>query len=232
MNNYNVSFFQVVLESGPIGIIVWMTIFILAFAGLILGLISIVTALGINKNKYPIALKLLFCTSVATLLTGAHGTITGYVDSFARLATTCGAAKAAALELCIKYANYNLKFALCAVTAQLILAGISLWIIENRSKNLSFSTLSPLKRIKQAPILNYLLVCVLIPTLLGCCGAFWGIEKIVTLKPDETIPTLLGLDYILLMRICLTSACMGIVLTIILLAKTVINQPKKSVNHR
>ncbi len=225
MNESHISFFEVVIGSGTVGIIIWMWLFILTLAGLILGVISILTSSSIKTNKYPVALKLLFCCMAAILSAGAHGTIVGYVDTFAQLATTTGSDKATILELSFQISHYNIKFAIIAVFIQLILAGISFWIIEQRSKKLSLPALSLVEKIKKIPVLLYLLIFALLLSIFGNSCAFWGIKEMLQLSCDQCMPLLLGLNFGLIMKICLISSIIGIILLIILLITSL--KPKK-----
>lgn len=159
---------------------------------------------------------------VATILTGAMGTITGYVDTFAGLATATGAEKAAMMKLCMSQSRVILYFALVVAFIQLIFAGISFAIIQRKLKQLSL----PAFHIKNIPLVTYFLILTAIPAGIGIIFSLWGIEKIVPLKPEESIPLILGMEYSVLMKVCYFFGIIGVVFAFILLVQTVTNHMK------
>ena len=211
----NTSFFQIVANSGSIGIMIWLWIFIFSILGIVAGTFSVVNSAAYKTGKYPLALKLLICCIVATLFTGVMGTITGYVDSFAGLATATGSEKASMLRLSLSQSRVSFYFALGAAFLQSIIAGISWGIIQSKSG-----------KIRNIPILTYFLIMISIPVGTGIYFCLWGIEKIVQLKPDEQLPICLGMEFSILMKLCFFSGILGIVLTFLLLIQTTINHLK------
>jgi hypothetical protein len=212
------------METGMIGKIVWALLFLLAAVGVVAGCASIVSTSRIKTNKYPLALKLLFCVAISTLLSGAYGTLAGYLDSFAKLASPTGANKASVLKLLIRMVNVNIEFAVIAVFVQMIFIVVSLCIIEKRASRLEISGLSLLDRLKTIPVAAYFAVAALIPTAAGSCVAFWGIEKIVLLKSEESMPLVCGIDFGLFLKIGLAGAVVGLIALFVLLIQTLLRK--------
>jgi hypothetical protein len=212
------------METGMIGKIVWALLFLLAAAGIVAGVVSIVSSSRVKTNKYPLALKLLFCVSISTILSGAHGTLAGYVESFAKLASATGAGKASVLNLFVRMANVNIEFALIAVFIQMIFIVVSLWIIEKRASRFDIAGLSLIERLKTIPVAACFAAAAMVPTAAGSCIAFWGVEKIVLLKPEESMPLVCGMDFGLFLEICLAGACVGMISLCALLCQALLKK--------
>lgn len=207
-----VSFFDIVAGSGGIGIMLWLWIFALSFAGGIVGIFAVAGAFKIKENKYPLALKFLFCISIATLMAGVQGTITGYVDSFAKLGTSTGSAKAQALELSMSMANMSIKFALISVFIQAVFGIIALSIIEKRAKEISIAGLSIRARLSSVPLNVYIALFFAGLGISGGCFSLGSIQQILLLKPGEVMPNVMGIDYALFLKICSLSSLIAILL--------------------
>ena len=206
------SFFDIVANSGFVGIMVWLWIFVLTFAGIGTGTFAILGGMDVKENRYPLPLKILFYLSIATLMAGAQGTITGYVDSFAMLGTTTGAAKAAAMELCLSQSRTSLKFALGAVALQIIFEIITLCYIEARAKKLSIEGLSFRERLRNIPITVLIAIPFAILAILGASHTLGLVEQILQLKPGETIPEVMGMNYAVFLKTIGYSSLISIVL--------------------
>lgn len=225
----NTSFFQIVVNSGGVGIIIWLWLFIFSFLGIVLGIVSVANSIQPKADKYPLAFKLLFCCMAATLFTGAMSTVTGYVDSFAGLATATGAEKAAILRLCLSQSRVSLYFAFGAVFIQLIFAGISWGILQTKMKQFADRKKTSSEQIRSLPIFIYAFIIVSIPVGIGIYFCLWGIEKIVLLKPGENLSLCLGMEYSALMKVCFLFGLLGIFVSLILLIQTIVKhiQTKK-----
>ena len=223
----NTSFFQIIANSGGIGIFIWLWLFIFSLIGLMLGINSVVFSIGVKRNKYPLALKLLLCNIAATLFTGAMGTVTGYVDTFACLASTTGAEKAAILHLSMSQSRVSFYFALGAAFMQLFFLLVSVFLFNSKLNKLSIFHLSLIESIKKIPFLIYLVTLTFITLAIGVACSLWGIEKIVILKPGDNLPEILGMKFTLLMNFIFISGCIGVILLLILLLQTIVKCNRK-----
>ena len=228
MDNSGMSFLDIITHSGVIGILIWSLLFILSLIGIILGILAIVSATRTKTDKYPIAFKLLICCIVATILAGIAGTVIGYVDSFPGLASARGTSKAQMLRSCMRQSRICFQAALFSGLVQLILFVISWMITHIKFKQLSIPHLSLLEQIKKIQILVYAVVLTFIPVAMGVYYSLWGIEEIVLLKHDEILPTVLGMKFAMMLKICFASGCLGLILLFLFLIKTFITHYKNS----
>ena len=182
---------------------------------------SMVNSTTSEEDKYPAAFKLLIWCMVATLFTGAMGTITGYVDTFVGLASATGAEKAVIMHLSMEQSRMSFYFALGSILIQLTFLGIAWMIIYSKRGESFIPALSPdIKRI-QIPL--YGVIITSIPVLTGIFYCWWYLEKMVVLKPGESIPIVWGImEFPTMMNICFISGCAGVILLFVLLVKTVI----------
>lgn len=215
----NSSLTQIIINSGQVGIVIWFWLFVFTILGVILGMSSIVKSTSLKEDKHPLGCKLLIWCIVATLLTGAMATITGYGDTFAGLCSATGAEKAAMLHLSMHQSRVSFYFAMISAFIQLSFLIISHFILHLKLKKLSISHLSPIDIIKNIPILVYGVILISLPLVAGVVYTLWGIEKMVLLKPGDSAPMILGMDFLTMMNICFISGCIGLILLFVLLIK-------------
>lgn len=218
----NSSLTQIIMNSGPVGIVLWFWLFIFSILGIILGMSSIVKSTSSEEDKHPITFKLLIWCIVATLLTGAMATINGYGDTFAGLCSATGAQKAAMLHLSMHQSRVSFYFAMISAFIQLNFLIISQIILHLKLKKLSIPHLSPIDIIKNIPILVYGVILISFPLAAGVVCTLWGIEKMVLLKPGDGVPMILGMDVMTMLNICFISGCLGLILLFVLLIKIAI----------
>jgi len=189
------SMFDLFLKGGPVGILT-LLISIVAF---VLSIFSIINSCNQKEPKLPISLKLLFMCPLATLFTGAFGSVTGYIAVFSGLASATGSDKVAVMEHGLQTARITLQIGLASALFQLFVVMISLFILNNNSIRLNIPELSLLNQIKKIPILLYPAIFLLIPVVFGIASSFWNIEYIIKTKPGNPIPALMkmNLDYLL-----------------------------------
>ena len=209
MNDQGISFFEIVTGSGTVGIIYWLFLFFLTIIGFILGIASIISSATSTDTdrRLPLALKLLLCCIAATLFTGTAGMVSGYGETFAMLGTTTGAAKAQALQLATSIARLNLTFAVIVSVLQGSCAAVSLFVMNMKRED----TLSELiARVKEIPILMYIVIVMLCQSIWAYYYLFCSIEKILTLKPDMIMPGIVGMEFSTVLNICMIAAVTGL----------------------
>ena len=79
------SLYDIIINSGPIGITIWILIFLLIFAGVIIGILSIRQCRRLKNKHKPLSFKLLPIGIVFLFTLGLLGTTIGATDSFACL---------------------------------------------------------------------------------------------------------------------------------------------------
>jgi hypothetical protein len=206
---------DIILNSGIVGVVIWFFIFGVSLVSFLIGVLAIIQSMNDNQKRHPLALKLLISFLVATLLLGALGTVTGYIDTFAGLASATGAAKAQLLQLSLEQSLYNLYVSLISGFIQLIFI-ITSWIIINSKSE------QPING--KIPILMFPIVLVSIPVLAGVCYSFIAIEKGVMLKPGEHLPQIMGIEFAQMLNICYISGFVGVFLLFVFLIKTIIDR--------
>ena len=227
MNKYHITFWDVVSNSGSIGMLMWFFIFIFSATGLVLGFSSVISSLKVKKEQYPIAFKLLICCMFATLLFGMQGTLTEYVDSFAKLGTTTGAAKAEAFELSTICAEMNMIFVLYATLIQIFCVVASLVVIEKRAIELSLDGLRIKNQLIKISYIVYITVALMPPVIFGVYSAVRGIKMIITQKPDGPLPTIAGFVLPSILQFSLICSLSVTVLIVLFLVQTTFKHIKK-----
>ncbi len=129
-----VTFFDIVISSGIIGIGIWILIFSLTGVGFLLGISAIISSATAKSKQIPLSVKLMPVGLVFIFLLGLLGAITGAIDSFASLAP--GAAKAQILALALSQSLYSLSFSLFGSIEYIIFFGIALIVLHFRHKKI------------------------------------------------------------------------------------------------
>ena len=104
------TFFDIVKNSGTIGIICWIAIFTMWPVGIVLGIISLIAASYRTTRRIPSSFKILIITLVIYLFIGALGTIQTSILSSEAIKIATGAEKATRLALGISNSLYLLAF--------------------------------------------------------------------------------------------------------------------------
>jgi hypothetical protein len=127
-------FMTVVLSGGILDILNWAGIFLWAFLGLPLGILSIVHCATLRVRQYPIATKLLIIGVVWLFVLGWVGVAQGTISAFSMLA--CGAPDVGVLALNISQAVYSIAGALAVCQHYLFFLLISMAIIHFKHKRM------------------------------------------------------------------------------------------------
>ncbi len=195
MNGSEITLMDVILGGSYICKLHWLLVALLTCAGISLGVAAIMSSTIFTGDKFPLAVKILFCCVVATILAGISGTIIGYVECFSSLATSTGSSKAQMMKLSMKLARMIFHASLLSATIQTILLAVSLFIMQKNSEMTSNMGLSPmlyftkLSPVIYAAALNFLL-------LIGfACFSIWSIETIILHRPGDPLPSVFGLDF-------------------------------------
>lgn len=121
------SFFDIVLGNGLIGLLIWSAIIALGFAGFVLGIISVLESCHKEKDQIPLSFKLLLIGLGIYLFIGALGVISGVISACEGLEISSGATKAQTLALGISNTFYTASATLlgaityvCAIVASIV----------------------------------------------------------------------------------------------------------------
>lgn len=216
-----VNLWNAIIGSGLIGIIIWGQLLFLSLTGIILGIYAVVYAIQIRTNKYPLVFKLLICCLGATILTGAAGTVIGYIDSIMGLAMSTGAAKAQMLHFAFEQSRMCFYVSLVSGLLQFILLAISRILFHFKQKKLSNTSFSLSDQIRKIPILIDGVILISIPVVIGVLYSISSIEVIITLKPEQTLPKVFGMNLADMLNICFISGCIGIFLLLLVMIRTI-----------
>lgn len=221
MNDSQITLSEIFLSGGIMG---FLTHF-LFLVGFVIGLFALIFSIKHNKKKLPLSLKFLFFCALATLFTGACGTVLGYRASFASLAQG-GSDQMALFEHGLSIARLVVKVGFVATLLQLFIAMICLLILNINSRKLNIPELSLLAQIKKIPILLYPVIVLIIPVVLGILSSFWSIEFVVKTKPDAPLPFLMKMNTDYLLVIFMLCSIFAIFMLIILFIKMIIKRDK------
>jgi hypothetical protein len=132
---YQISFFQIIANSGMPGIISWIAIFILISGGFILGISAIISSAITKKAQIPLPVKLLGIGIGTLLLLGLFCTTTGALGMFAALANANSDARAEIMGLTLSQILYALSFSILGCFEYIFFLTISVIILHFRQKN-------------------------------------------------------------------------------------------------
>ena len=131
----SISFFQIVQSSGTLGQIIWMIIFTMLPVGIILGIISTVSASIRKTDKMPLSFKWLVIAPFFYFFVGASAVILGIFNATSALETVSGAKKATALAISISNTLYAGVLTVMGILPFLFFIVLSLVIIHLKKRN-------------------------------------------------------------------------------------------------
>lgn len=131
----SISFFDIVAQSGMVGILIWILILSLIAVGLFLGIIGVVASANTETKQIPLAVKLQCLGFMALFILGLYGALTGTVNAFACMAMT-GAGKAQYLAVSISQALYSWQFSLLGCLEYVFFLVISVSILHFKHKKI------------------------------------------------------------------------------------------------
>ena len=143
-----ITFFDVVRNSGTVGIVIWIVIFTMYPVGLFLGMISVVASSTRKKNITPLSFKMLIIAVVSYLFIGALGAINGSLESIGAVAADEVSAKASIIALSISNSMYILSFTLLGMVPFLFFIAVSVIILHFRQFPLTVKELMALEENK------------------------------------------------------------------------------------
>ena len=132
----SVTFFDIIMNSGFIGVIVWFFIFTLTGTGFLLGIWAIISSATVKSKQVPLSIKLLVTGIFLLFFFGLFGAVIGTVDSFAGLATATGPAKDQILALSISQVLYSLAFSLLGCIEYMFFLIMSIIILHYKHKKI------------------------------------------------------------------------------------------------
>ncbi len=179
------SFYKIVADSGTVGILTWLLVFMCSIAGMLLVFWALASAGRCDGHRYPLPLKLLAFCAGATLAAGASGTLCGYIDSFAILGATTGAEKAKMLEVCMWQAEVSLWFSAISAFVQLLGLAIAFMMAKTAAELEVGSSDIRKTGSERAKSLWFALAAALIVAIAGAMGALGSIYSIVTITPAD-----------------------------------------------
>jgi hypothetical protein len=133
---YSQSFFDVIRNSGSIGIIIWSIIFIFFVIGPVLGIFSIICCSKTKSKQIPLSFKLLIISAICLFLSGLYGALTGAIDTFCGFATIGSVDQAQILSLSSSQALYSFAFGVQGSFLYLFFITISLIVLHFQQKGL------------------------------------------------------------------------------------------------
>ena len=212
---------EIFLSGGPIGLLTHL----LSFLGIFLGIFALIISFKHNKRKLPFSLKLLFLCAIATLLTGAFGTVIGYTATFAHLAAA-GSDKITIMEHGLRISRLVVQVGLISFLLQLQIAMICLLILNSNSRKYNIPELSLLSQVKKIPLILYPTIILLIPAAFGIISSLWSIEYIIKTKPEEPIPVLMKMNMDYLLVVCILCSVVAILMLLILFVQMIYKKIK------
>ena len=140
------SFFDIVGNSGTIGVIIWIAIFSMTPVGIVLGIISIFsTSSCSDKKSFPLFFKILIITLVAYFFIGFLGVVNGSFEALAALDFE-GVEKTTLAAVGISNVIYTLSFTLLGAIPFMFFIFISTIILHFKQiPRLTPETLSALE---------------------------------------------------------------------------------------
>ena len=137
------TFFEVVTNSGVIGLIIWIVVFTMWPVGIALGIISIIAASYRKKQQLPLSFKILIIIFVMYLFIGCMGAIWTSIISSGAIEITTGSEKATMLALSISNSLYILSFSLLGTIPFLLSIAVSIHILHFKEFPMSSEELNP-----------------------------------------------------------------------------------------
>ncbi len=221
MNNIFNNFIDLIRNGGPILGLHSTALVIFSITGFILGIISIVKSKFI-KDKYPLTFKLLICSIIITLVLGIYIFIVGYVGTLSCLGSATGPSKAQILQIKINRGFSVLIISFISAFIQSVLLGICCIALHLKKEN----EINFINGITHLPKTIYLIILFAIPLLIGVSLSLYNIYDILTLKPGENMPLILGFQNINILYICFISSLIGLIPIFILFVKTILTKIK------
>lgn len=215
------TFFDIVANSGIVGVIAWGWIFISSAIGVILGVVSLIQAFVARTAQTPISFKLLLSCVVTTILVGASGTLTGYADSVVGLASNAGAAHAQLLHFSLKQSRVCFHFTLASSMAQLVFLTIAWTVFSSRLTRIGVDHPSLIQIIRKISPLIRVFILLAIPTVWGAVQSVLLIEDVLVLKPGERLPSIAGMGAATALSVCFCCCLAGILVLIVYIVKGV-----------
>ena len=125
-----VTFLDVVKSSGSVGIVIWIAIFTMWPVGIVMGIISIITASNRKSKDTPLSFKILIITSLIYIFIGFLGAIRSFILSAEVVRMDSGSGKASMLAFGISNSLYLLAFSLLNTMPFMLFIFISILILH------------------------------------------------------------------------------------------------------
>ncbi len=207
-------------NGGIVSILLLTLLSIMALIGLFLGIKSILK----SKNAgLPVEMKLLSCLVIITIIMGIFIFIIEYIYGFVYATGISPEMKKTLLRMQLQYSLGSLLLACLSAFIQFILFAISCIIIQSRETN-------PINLINKIISLPKTIILTLLMTpliLIGVGIPIYQIYDILTLKPDEALPLLLGMEATNILYICFIASIIGLISIFAYFASIIINKIKK-----